>query len=309
MRQNKNYQQWKNLHIEWDNLDDFRNRWGGEPGVHTVIFSNSNIPVDLYANEHIKNSNFESIAVFFTGAVSARAGKKGPFFSGLGISGKNKIPMIAISDPTLDKDPELSLAWYLTGPDDRFADNLKSTLEAVYAATGKELILVGGSGGGFAALNFAAKLDCESSVLVWNPQTDIYDYAERFVKQYLRSQFNFSHASLARPDWKSYCRLRTDRVLTTSVVGRDTLTRPKRVVYLQNESDWHKDKHLKPLWNTVSQVALGSGLNELDPQHVVLVKDFASGHTPPPPSLIAEILIGLLPKRSVAKEVLQDHIS
>lgn len=296
---NKNYSQWKNLHYMWDNIKDFEERWNRLAGVHTIRFGNAQAPIDIYVNEHVDAEVHGVQPIFFTGAVSNRGDKKGPFFSGLGISNGLKLPMIAVADPSLDEDLSLSLAWYTGGPEDNFVSNLARLFEAIQRTLKRELLFVGGSGGGFAALNIGYHLDGDYSILVWNPQTDIYEYAERFVKIFLKSRFNFAHSSLTRPDWKNFCRIRTDSKIPTNVLSAETVKKPRRFVYLQNASDWHRAKHLIPLWNHVSNSVLMEGVNKLDSNRIVFIDEFAEGHAPPSSKLIGSLMSQLMRKSTI----------
>ncbi len=300
---NKNYLQWKNLHYVWDNVSDFEDRWAGLKGVHTILFGNDEAPIDIYVNDHVVTESHAVQPIFFTGAVSNRDDKKGPFFSGLGITNGLNLPMIAVADPSLDADPSLSLAWYTGGPSDNYASNLARLLEAIHRSLGRELLLVGGSGGGFAALNIGRHFNGTYSVLVWNPQTDIYEYSERFVKVFLKSRFNFANISLGRSDWKDFCRIRTDSKISTNVLSAETVTKPRRFVYLQNATDWHRDKHLTPLWSRVSHLELVDGLNKLDPNRVVFIDNFANGHAPPSAKLIGSLMGQLMNQSSTVENL------
>lgn len=287
----------------WDSVQDFENRWNRLAGVHTIMFGKDEAPVDIYVNEHVDSDTHRVQPVFFTGAVSQRDNKKGPFFSGLGITNGQKLPLIAIADPSLDDDVTLSLGWYAGGPADNFVANLVRLFDAIQRSLMRELLLIGGSGGGFAALNVGRHLDGLYSVLVWNPQTDIYEYSERFVKLFLKSRFNFSHESLSRPDWKDFCRIRTDSKISTNVLMPETIKNSRRFVYLQNSGDWHRAKHLAPLWNLLSEVEAQGGLNIIDPNHVVFIKDFADGHAPPSAKLIASLIGQLMNEMKTVEQL------
>lgn len=299
---NKNYTQWNVLHYMWDSVEDFEKRWSRIAGVHTIQFDEASVPIDIYVNQHVADDGHAVQPVFFTGAVTTRANKKGPFFSGLGITHGKKLPLIAIADASLDEDPSLSLAWYTGGPNDNFIANLTRLLEAIQRVLLREMVFVGGSGGGFAALNIARHFDAPCSILVWNPQTDIYEYSERFVRSFLKSRFNFANSSLTREDWKDFCRIRTDAKISTNVLSAETVRTPRRIAYLQNASDWHREKHLGALWRTVSDTPAAEGMNAIDPDHVVFVKEFAEGHAPPSAKLIASLLSQLMdPSLTVEK--------
>lgn len=291
---NKNYAQWNVLHYMWDSVVDFESRWNRIPGVHTIYFGADEPPIDIYVNEHVQIENHDVQPILFTAAVAQRGSSQGPFFSGLGIAKSKELPLIAIADPSLDNDPSLNLAWYTGGPNDNVEGNLLKLFEALHRSLHRELLFVGGSGGGYAALSFARRFVFKSSVVVWNPQTDIYEYNERFVKSYLRSQFNFAYSALARDDWKAFCKYRTDQKIATNILDTKTIDNPRRVIYLQNATDWHLTKHLQPLWATISHNKLVDGKNILDSNHIIVVDKFAEGHASPPSSLIASILSQLM---------------
>lgn len=286
----KNYKQWKCLHYSWDSVEHFIEDFTWRPGVHTIRFQAMNLEIDIMLNDVQPDSSLVRLPILFSGAISQRESKSGPFFSGLKIAKTFEFPMISIADPLLDSKPELSLGWYTGGTEDRLIEALSSFLVAISACLKVELLLAGGSGGGFAALNLSRELAERASVFVWNPQTDIYNYGERHVKQYLRQVFSFAHGTLARSDWKAYCRPRTDRLLATNILVRDLLRLPKKLLYLQNRTDWHLDMHARPLWKLSSSADLTAGMNAIDGEHVVVVHDFASGHDPLDPNLIGSVI-------------------
>lgn len=299
----KNYIQWKKLHYVWDSVDHFKQDWNRLPGVHTIFFEAKQSPIDIYVNDYVASDKPTVQPIFFTGAISQRNDKKGPFFSGLGITNGLKLPMIAIADPSLDDDTSLSLAWYTGGPDDNFVANLAKLLKAVQETLEREMLLIGGSGGGFAALNVGRHFDGEYSILVWNPQTDIYEYSERFTKVFLKSRFNFAHATLAGSDWKAFCKIRTDPKISTNVLSEDTIKKARRVVYLQNAGDWHRLKHLQPLWAMASNVPPTEGTNVIDQDHVVFIKEFAEGHAPPSAKLIGSLISQMMRRSATAADL------
>lgn len=274
----------------WDNVTDFENRWSGLSGIHTIKFSSDEPSIDIYVNEFVKDNQQRCLPVFFSGAISERGTKKGPFFTGRNIAKENNTPMISVADPMLDIARELSIAWYTGGPNGNVMTNIQSVLMAVHRYQSQELILIGGSGGGFAALALGRGLGDQCSVIAWNPQTDIYRYADRFVKSYLREIFGFAHSTLRRPDWANYCQPRTKKFLSTDILSDETLTAPRRLLYLQNSSDWHRATHLNPLWLLTNETEVVEGSNTIDAQHLVEVREFAVGHEPPPSSLIAAII-------------------
>ncbi|MGO2481120.1 hypothetical protein [Glutamicibacter ardleyensis] len=299
----KKYARWKVLNYHWDSLQHFTSKWDRLPGIHTIEFGEGENTLDLYFNERVSEDALQVLPVVFSGAVSNRNGVPGPFFSGLGMTERAGLPLLSVADPTLDTDSSLTLGWYRGGLQGNVQENLIKTLNVVQTLLNCELLLVGGSGGGFAALSVAGYLSKQCSVLVWNPQTDIFQYSERFIKAYLRSQFSFSHDTLRRPDWREYCFQRTSKQIKTDVVNEGTIRAPRRLVYLQNRTDSHKDIHLAPLWKKTTDSPLRNGQNKVDDNRVVYIADFAEGHQPPSNILIGEIIEELCNPDSISSKL------
>lgn len=294
MKITKNYQQWNVLHYSWDSVDHFTQNFVWRPGIHTIKYGPTGLEIDILLSNCHPTVEMLRVPIIFSGALSKRGSKTGPFFSGRKISESFEFPSISIADPTLDMNPELTLGWYTGGLETDFSSALANLLSSLGESLEKELLLVGGSGGGFAALNLIRHLGKKVSIFVWNPQTDIYSYAERHVKDYLRQVYSFAHSTLSRIDWKEYCRPRTDRYFSTNVLTTDLLVQSQSTLYLQNRSDWHYESHLMPLWKLCSDRELAHGINTIDSNHAVLVHDFAKGHDPIDADLIGTIIRKLI---------------
>lgn len=199
-----------------------------------------------------------------------------------------------MSDPAVDNDILLKLGWYTGGKGQKFVENLLRVIEALRIRLDIEPLFCGGSGGGFAALNIASQYPHDSSVFVWNPQTDIYNYSEPFVKQYLKSQFDIDDNLLTLEDWKSQCRLITDEHVSTSVLSNIKARAPRRLAYVQNSSDWHLRRHLTPFWRCVSENQLEVGRNLVNDDYVAFIGEFAAGHAPPSKQIIGSGIHQLL---------------
>ncbi len=161
--------QW-GVHVEdWDE-DEFIT---GNPadGIHRLhVADNGVVDVLLRGSPLGVSSTVARVPVFFAGAVTNRANRPGPFFSGHTISASQGLPAILIADPTITDHPELSLGWYLGC--DRFdaLGAIARLLRRLAARYGCRFLLVGGSGGGYAALAIAERLEGCASVLCWNPR-------------------------------------------------------------------------------------------------------------------------------------------
>ncbi|EWS81512.1 hypothetical protein BF93_16530 [Brachybacterium phenoliresistens] len=103
-------------------------------------------------------------------------------------------PIVAFGDPTLDLSRELRLGWYL-GTEDidlprsigAIVTRLASSMDAY------KIVLEGGSGGGFAALQVGAHIP-GSHVMAANPQTDLRKYNVRAYRAAMTASFGIKDA-------------------------------------------------------------------------------------------------------------------
>ncbi len=189
-------------------------------------------------------------------------------------------------------DEDLGLAWYAGNQWQRLQDELTEILVHLSDSFGMELLLIGGSGGGFAAINLGMRLGEKASVLVWNPQTDFLKYSRRSVDTYLKAAFPdlvgergadaVTAESLAKVGVRA------------SVTAPDAMPGPRRMLYLQNSSDWHVKAHAAPF-------IAGHGLAPVEPDLYLTRNDhwavffgsWGKGHAIPSIELI-KTLVGAM---------------
>ena len=228
--------------IKYINVNRFLNTNVMEDGIHQIRIA-ENLYLDILLRDLFtlknRNTTSEYILVGFNGAISNREGKRAPFFSGQGVASRLNLPIISISDPTLSMDENLPLAWYAGNEKCTELPRLISKiLDVIALRLNKKLLLFGGSGGGFAALNQAAFLKTESIVLVWNPQTSIEKYVEKYVDQYDNIAFrDAKQIKLSKNTFKDY--LFHD-------VCHKSIKENIQLLYMQNQSDWHMISHASP---------------------------------------------------------------
>lgn len=232
----------------FDSLDDFLSGSSFKDGIYTIKFNGNRLCINLSGFSNL-NSIF---LVCFSGAIANRSGKVPPFFSGLGVSSTTCLPSISVSDPTLEMDDDISLAWYAGNHN---WPNLPSDISVLVGSIAKAIkskpIIYGGSGGGFAALNIASRLDVPASVFVWNPQTNISDYLSKNVEKYIETAFpylDYDKASL-------YDALDKSGVVHDLKVT--SLSNEIDVTYIQNKGDWHYKKHAIPFLNNLDLKSTG----------------------------------------------------
>lgn len=210
-----------------------------------------------------------------------------PFFSGAGVSELSGLPLIAISDPSLALSKETSLGWYAghTGFED-LPKVLSKLLDFVALVFKVDLILAGGSGGGFAALNVGRNMVSKPSVLVWGPQTSISSYSKWAVHNYLYN--SFSRCGAEEKDL--YAALESHGLLhDVRDVDLDCFS---FLLYLQNITDSHTKKHAGPFLykKNISQISRSIFSISESQRHFIVFGDWGKGHIPPPKSIIVECI-------------------
>lgn len=256
-----------------------------------------------------------SIPVFFNGNVPNRGKKCGPFFSGEQMGSAISPVTIAFSDPSVDRSSDVQVGWYTGYEGTEMTAVVLEVLRAVSDVWSRELVLIGGAGGGFASLRFASSLDRPVSAFVWNPQTDILGYNRVFVERYLNASFpSITGDQPSAVNWLENRRALCERAgLDHSLVtGEHHSPRAiDRLVYLQNIHDWHLDAHATPYLKQHGFWDVGTGSQILDPDHVFQVGDWGAGHAPVPPDLLVQALRSFLdnktPSLDIARAVALDE--
>ncbi|MGP9639910.1 ATP-grasp domain-containing protein [Halomonas sp. AOP42-A1-14] len=243
-------------------------------GVHQVNME--------YNPLHFLIDNLESdndyILIGFSGAVTERKRKKAPFFSFLNIAREIKIGLISIADSSLSLSKDLSLAWYLGNHiNTQLAETLASILDSVVKRTGKKLILSGGSGGGFAALNIHAKMEEKhmAKCFVWNPQTDITHYKESAVFQY----FNTCYPSneMGKANVGSIRKFFVSNNISYKVEKDESLY---QLVFINGYDPSHIRKHVSRLYP-----------KKEEDNNFIYFGDWGYGHVQPPSLLIKYVIL------------------
>lgn len=282
------YDAWEDAHVEWPSIAAFAAAPAWIDGIHTISLGRGPAIDLLFRGSPLEDA---VVPVFFNGAVTERESKAGPFFSGQRIAAAGGFGFIAVSDPSTNLHESLGLAWYAGHRHGSLQDELTEILAVIARRSGRELLLVGGSGGGFAALHYGHRLGESASVLVWNPQTDVLSYNPAFVRNYLQHAYDLE---LPERDWEPVARKAFPGALT--VLG----SRPRRLLYTQNSTDWHIERHTRPFLD--GYVHQGHGRFEADPQHVVLVATYGQGHAALPERLVSAAIGTLRDPSASARE-------
>ncbi|WP_211205695.1 hypothetical protein [Limimaricola hongkongensis] len=160
-----------------------------------------------------------------------------------------------ISDPTLQVDDSLGLAWYAGTEEFDPLSVISDTISGFSRSLGVKLGSVytyGSSGGGFAALRILTFMP-EASAVCINPQTDVTAYNNGSVGKFLSTCFGGRSRKQIMKDFPERVNLIHH---SGSMLGR-------RIMYIQNEMDRHHyDKHYVPFCLAMGVIPLHPcGLN------------------------------------------------
>ncbi|MFJ6453412.1 hypothetical protein [Paenarthrobacter sp. NPDC091669] len=278
-RPSSNYEAWHIDLTRWDSVSEFAANGPWADGVHTISLGDGpSLDLMIVGQPHTSGA---VIPVFFNGAVSARETKTGPFFSGSRLATKGGFGFIAVSDPSLGLDPSVGLAWYAGNRYSDVQDQITAVLASIAARTERELLFIGGSGGGFASLYYGGKLSTVASAIVWNPQTEIQKYNPAFVENYMQHAWGGEENCTAQ----------------TSVVG----SLPKRLVYMQNANDWHVSGHTQPFLEAGHFTHRGRGVFVKD-SAVVCFASYGDGHAPLPEGPLTALIHQFLDPGTTASQ-------
>lgn len=197
-----------------------------------------------------------------------------PYLPGSGLTSDLDVAFMSISDPSLALDSELTIGWHAGSTHFR---NLQQDLVALIGHVAAQndspqVILVGGSAGGFASL-VLSRLIPGSTALVWNAQTEINRYYKRFVDLYARIAWN-NHFPASN----------NSSTVVSALKLYETTSTSNRVVFLQEQSDTHHvEKHFGPF---KEQQKSESNLWAYEAH-------WGEGHAPAPKPLIQDFILAI----------------
>lgn len=249
-------------HTVYGSLAKFQEAVGHPSGVLTVM--NGGLPIDI----RYEPLGYDTTTVFFHAALTGGTYRH-PVFTGVGISQGLPTNRVFIADPSLYIDDELMLAWYAGNQQQpRLQWAIRAIIKSL-VPEGQRIVTFGSSGGGFAALYYAAHAPNGTAVPV-NPQTNLARYLPSAVERYGRLAWGFETDALENMTAVTdLTRLYRDRNSTT------------KVFYVQNKNDGsHMKNHFGPFM---------ACLPEGHHVHPVLA-DGKPGHNPPDRAIIRQTL-------------------
>ncbi|EPM0509715.1 TPA: hypothetical protein QEM49_005040 [Pseudomonas putida] len=291
------YSNWSQVINRYASINGFTESQQIHNGVSVISTTGAEIEILVQAIEKAKDGG--KILIGFNGAITNRdhSESRPPYFSGKGIASELNMPFVAISDPSLLLDKTLPLGWYAgNGKAPNLLNQIAEIIDSISQKTGCTPIIFGGSGGGFASLAMSQLLKCDSTAMVWNPQTSIGEYAPIHVLHYLRSAFpdQSENIQAAMALEKNEQKTAISSILERSPILHSLCgmapTGNSKVIYLQNREDWHLQAHAKPFlpkenWKRLGPTSFANGENL-----AVHIGNWGPGHAAPPKDLILKTL-------------------
>lgn len=296
------YAAWGESIYEYSSVASLINAHGWPDGVHRAMVGSKSIDFLIHGLSTASSGKLcQKVLVGLNGAVVDRKTKLGPFFSGIGLASALKSPLIAIADTTVTYEESIGLAWYAGSADiPNMPAEIGKVLDAISNKTGCEFIFFGGSGGGFGILSILSHLHSKAKALIWNPQTSIANYREESVRDYLQTAF----PAIWQQSTEFNVENRIQSCLDSSGIVHD-LTKWQApddisLLYLQNISDWHMQKHAAPfmedgIWQRIN----GNSFACHDRRITCWLGNWGEGHIAPPHQIVRNIIEGLIENVSI----------
>lgn len=242
----------------------------GDRSVHVVEMGPFALPF------LVQPRSGDTLVVAFNGALDRNRTIQPRFERARSLS-QLRAPSMVIPDPTLDLSPTLGLGWYLGSAGLDLIPELARAVRATMTTLGcQRALLVGSSGGGFAALQLGAMMP-EAHALVFNPQTDIRSYHARWVDEALLATFGKRAARET---------ISAER-LSVMERYRRVGARP-RATYVINVNDGHHAiRHARPFFDEVAGSDVGSEVKEIQ-------VDWGQGHVGPKEKYLLDAVERLL---------------
>lgn len=188
--------------------------------------------------------------------------------------------VLYISDPSLIKYKELSLAWYIGDKDNKIDKDIARLVDKVAdnLNVGK-VIAYGSSGGGFAAIQLACNTKKTAIAVAINPQINVLHHRKNTVDIYLNSC------------WKGFSKYDLENDISFDA-SKNFQKSSTQVLYVQNKVDeLHYKTHFLPFLEKldIQKELLGKPLIEQKGNVKALIYDHESGHAAEPKELLPDI--------------------
>ncbi|GEM_PF-976342 len=281
---------WNTANFVYCNSNEFAATRKIEKGIHSI--HQDDMLIDLYAD--IKADL--PLVIFFHGAVKRAPSFKLPVFLGFGVVDGLELSYVSISDPTLHVASDLQLAWYAGSHSSKTQTVLPGIINTIITkARAKKVIFIGASGGGFASLYYSRLVKGSLAVAI-NPQTDIFKYEKTAVMKYINTAFGVTDLESGQ--------MLVQNIIETNVGALYSIKRSNSVLYLQNESDDHVQKHCEPFFKNLGHELAPINTRRVEPGLYLYLADWGTGHIGPPPAFYKSLVKSLIATKKSWKTIL-----
>ncbi|MCV3737651.1 hypothetical protein OCK02_15680 [Rhizobium sp. TRM96647] len=217
------------------------------------------------------NEQKRYILVFFNGAMNRQNHSETPRFNRWSWGKKCRFPVVCVSDPAVAPSTGLHIDWYLGRKDEWTLEKVWTQLHHIRSviAPEAEFIVVGSSGGGFAALQSTMMGHAKECYCI-NPQIELW----RFQNQ---SRY---FASLSKYNRDDSGQIPPEHLHRFSVIeaGKSGAHRGSKIYYAQNNADMsHVRDHYLPFLIEFS----AKPHNRTRKIHHISFRDATLKHLPP----------------------------
>lgn len=259
-------------------------------GVYNIDVFGQNIHILFDGLEYLDKDR--GMLVCFSGAITNRNAKEPPFFSGKKVARTMNMPLISISDPSLEINSDNDLTWY--AGNDHVVDLstiIANILDGIAEKLKTKFIFFGGSAGGFASLSVINQIKSEARAVVWNPQTSISEYKKAPVHKYLKNCF--PRTPILGDIYKS---LESTGIIHDLInLYSDKRLKKDSVLYMQNLGDeFQLERHASPFMISLNAKEEVKGTYSTVHGISFWLNDWGQGHIPPNDTLLFKALTGLV---------------
>ncbi|SOC41297.1 hypothetical protein SAMN05892877_108182 [Rhizobium subbaraonis] len=217
------------------------------------------------------NEQKKYILVFFNGAMNRQYHSETPLFNRWSWGSRCKFPVVCVSDPAVAPSTGLHIDWYLGRRDEWTLERVWAQLHHIRSVIAPEakFIVMGSSGGGFAALQSTMMGHAKECYCI-NPQIELW----RFQNQ---SRY---FASLRKYNGDDSGQIPPEDLHRFSVIeaGKSRAHRGSAIFYAQNSADVpHVRDHFLPFMTEFS----ATSHNRTSKIHHISFRDAALKHLPP----------------------------
>ncbi|MDK1329072.1 D-glucuronyl C5-epimerase family protein [Arthrobacter sp. zg-Y1143] len=247
-----------------------------------IVITASGLPSDVLDIDSLFIPNdSDTLIVAFHGAL-VRNDVELPRFEWLGTLRERPENLLFVADTTLSLSDKLTLGWYIGTAEDDLTQKIARYIRHVQAVRGiKRTILLGSSGGGYAALALATLLE-DSCAVAFSPQTNVFDFTQGHTDNLIKYVFpQYSNADELMKRWPERFSLIERYKVSPS---------PSRFIYFQNLGDIeHNLKHKRPFAESLG-VRLPNG-RTFDQAARFVAVNHGAGHVRPPTAEVPKLIV------------------